>query len=67
MRKFAKLNSEQLKFISEILGNLGLVFFVSMVVPAFNQTQDLFFIATGLVYAFMCWFFALVILRKEKI
>ncbi len=66
MVKFAKLSDAQLEFISEVLGNLGIVFFASMVVPILSGTKDIFFVLQGAMYSFVCWILGLVILNKSK-
>ncbi|MBI3577622.1 hypothetical protein HY086_06305 [Candidatus Gottesmanbacteria bacterium] len=64
-----RLNETQVDRLSEVLGNLGLVFFASLVVPALSQiqqrnTSDVFVGITGsLAFIGMSLF----ILRKNKI
>ena len=60
------LNDDQLKFIAEVLGNLGLVILASIVIPAFQGGQDKYFVLTGIVYVYTCWFLGIYILKTSN-
>ena len=57
------LNDEQLKFIAEVLGNLGLVLLASVVVPALMQDEDIYLILSGALYILLCWIIGVFILN----
>ena len=59
-----KLNVSQLDRLSEILGNLGLVCFGTMVLPLFTKTQiDLFTMLSGLVASILCVIVSITLLK----
>ena len=60
-----RLNSFQLDRLSEILGNLGLVFFASLVIPIFTNTQiyDQNIIISGLITSAGCIIGSLILLK----
>lgn len=61
----------QLKFtktqwfrLSEILGNLGLVFFAGVVLPYILGNKNLITIVAGLILSFTSWMSSLIIAKK---
>lgn len=58
-----KLNDTQLDRLSEILANIGLVFFASLVVPVFGQDVNTIFMWVGLALSFGSWLVSLFVIR----
>lgn len=59
-----KLNSSQLDRLSEILGNLGLLLFASLVIPVFTHVQiDHLTILSGVITSVACIIGSLLILK----
>lgn len=56
----------QLTRLADITGNLGLVFFASVVIPYTLDKGDLNIAIWGLVFAALAWISSLVIERKAK-
>lgn len=65
MISIPKLNSLQLDRLSEMMSNLGLIFFASMVIPFFTNTQisDPNIIVSGLVTSTGCIIGSLILLK----
>ncbi|TSC93563.1 MAG: hypothetical protein CEN91_209 [Candidatus Berkelbacteria bacterium Licking1014_85] len=61
-----KLSGVQLKYIAEILNNLGIVFFASMVVPILYSEINIYLTLAGLFYAFECWLLGVVLISIRK-
>lgn len=65
--KFPRFNELQLNRISEILGNLGIVFFAAIVIPTFiTPTYDIFTGLAGFAISLVCWFLSVVLLKTEE-
>lgn len=60
-----RLNSVQLDRLSEILGNLGLVFFASLVIPVIQGSYIVYLgtVVSGIISASGCVIGSLILLR----
>jgi len=61
-----KLTGYQIDRLSEILANLGIVFFASTVVPVFIGNRDWSLMAMGLILSFGFWISSLSLLKLRK-
>lgn len=63
------LNDSQFDRLSEISGNLGLVFFASMVVPFLTRGEkiDTLLTAVGLMLSVAFWAISILLLKKVKL
>ncbi|OHA26398.1 MAG: hypothetical protein A3D52_03225 [Candidatus Taylorbacteria bacterium RIFCSPHIGHO2_02_FULL_44_36] len=62
------LSDSQLRFIAEMLSNIGLVFFASMVVPFFISAEISWgYLLSGSLLSLGSWLFGLIIIREVKI
>lgn len=61
------LNDSQLDRISEIISNLGLIFFISIVFPIFvDQARDITVFYLGLSFSVIIWLISIIILKEVK-
>ncbi len=62
-----RLNEAQIDRLSEISGNLSLVFFAAMVLPILTtKTYSLFDATVGISLALICVFISMVLLKGRK-
>lgn len=63
-----RLNSAQIERISEIFGNLGLVFFAGLVVPILegNTAINILVVTTGVGMALLCMYISIFLLQEVK-
>ena len=62
-----KLSSKQLDRISEIVGNLGIVFLGSIIAPVFSGSGlNIFLVFIGLLLATYCFYLSFPILTEKK-
>jgi len=53
--KFVKLNTKQTDRLSEIVGNLGVVFFGALVIPMWtDQKLDMSILVKGMAFTLIC-------------
>lgn len=60
------LTKKQWERLSEILGNLGLVFFASVVLPYILEQPKLPNVISGLVLAVGCWIASILLSNKSR-
>lgn len=58
------MNEKRLLKLSDIIGNIGLIFFASLFLdPILKGNTDMNIVIIGLLFAFGCWFFSIDMLK----
>ena len=61
-----RLNSSQTERASEIVSNIGLLFFASTVLPIFINQIDMIYSYFGFIVSIIFWIFSILILNEVK-
>lgn len=66
LKTIPKFNNEQLKYVADILNNLGVVFSVGLALMVLESKLNYMFIVAGTFSALACWFLGIKILERKE-